>query len=124
MSLGELFSELARETSTLVHDEVQLAKAELTQKVSHIGKNMTGLAIGGALAYAGLLALVAAAIAGITAAGLPVWASALIVGVVLAGIGGVLVMTGLAAMKRVDPVPHQTVQTLKEDGEWAKQQVK
>ncbi len=124
LSLGELFSELTRETSVLFRDEVQLAKAEVTQKVSTISKNAVWLAVGGALAYAGVLALVAAAIAGIVAAGLPVWASALIVGLVLAAIGGGLFMKGFGGVKNANPMPQQTIQTIKEDGEWAKQQIK
>jgi hypothetical protein len=123
-SLSELFGDLTREVGTLVHDEVSLARAELTEKAKRVGKNAGFLAAGGALAYAGLLALVAAAVLGITAAGLPGWASALIVGVVVAGIGGMLVMKGMAGIKEVDPMPRETVRTLKEDEEWAKTQIK
>ena len=52
-SLGELFSELAQETSTLVRQEVQLAKTEMGQKASRVGKDVGFLAAGGAVAYAG-----------------------------------------------------------------------
>ena len=63
--LGELFSELARETSTLVRQEVALAKAEIAQKTSQVGKNIGFLVVGGAVAYAAFLALMAAAIIGL-----------------------------------------------------------
>ena len=61
-SIGELFSELSRETTALLRQEVQLAKAEMTQKASRVGKNVGFLVIGGVVAYTGVLALVAAGI--------------------------------------------------------------
>ncbi len=114
-SLGELFGDLSRETSTLVRQEVTLAKAELTQTATQVGKDVGFLAVGGAIAYAGLLALLAAVILGLVAFGLPAWLSALIVGVVVAGGGYALVRRGLSALKGVDMAPRQTMETLKED---------
>jgi len=114
-SLGELFGDLSRETSTLVRQEVTLAKAELTQTATQVGKDVGFLAVGGAIAYAGLLALVAAVVLGLVALGLPAWLSALIVGVVVAGGGYALVRRGLSALKGVDMAPCQTMETLKED---------
>jgi hypothetical protein len=122
-SLGELFSELARETSELVRQEVTLAKKELSQKVSHIGKDIGFLAAGGAVAYAGLLAIVAAIIALLAESGMSLWASALIVGLVVLAIGGFLVWNGLNALKREELAPRETIQTLQEDKEWAKEQM-
>lgn len=119
-SLGELFGDLSREISTLVRDEVTLAKAEMTQKATKVGKNAGILAAGGALAYAGLLALLAAAILGLMALGLAAWLSALVVGLVAAIVGGVLAMAGLKSIRKVDPMPQETARTLKEDEEWAK----
>jgi len=121
-SLGELFSDLSRETSTLVRQEVELAKTELTQKASEVGKDIGFLAAGGAVAYAGFLAILAAIILGLTALGLPAWLSALLVGVVVAGVGYFLVQRGITALKRTNLAPRQTIETLKEDAEWAKQQ--
>jgi hypothetical protein len=123
-SLGELFAELSRETSTLVRQEVQLAKAEMSQTASQIGKDIGFLAVGGAVAYAGFLALIAALILGLVALGLAGWLSALIVGLVVAGVGYFLVQKGLNELKRVDLKPQQTIETLKEDKEWAKEQTK
>ena len=121
-SLGELFADLARETSTLVRQEVELAKTEMTQKASRAGKDVAMMAAGGAVIYAGFLALLAALIAGIVAAGLAPWLSALIVGVAVVAIGGALVWQGLAALRRVNLAPRQTIETLKEDAAWVKQQ--
>jgi hypothetical protein len=59
-SIGELFSELSQKTTTLVRQEIELAKAEMSQKASRVGKNVGFLVIGGIVAYTGLLAVVAA----------------------------------------------------------------
>ncbi len=122
-SLGELFAELTKETTTLVRQEVQLAKTEMSQKVSEVGKDVGFLAAGGALAYAGLLAIIAGVVLALGEF-IPLWVSALLVGLVVVGIGYYLVQKGLKALKQVSPAPEQTIQTLKEDKEWAKDQTK
>ena len=122
-SLGELFADLSRETTTLVRQEVELAKTEMTQKATRVLRNIGFLAIGGAIAYAGLLALIAAVII-LLAMVIPWWLSALLVGLVIAGIGAFLIWKGLNALKQEDLVPRQTIETLKEDQEWAKEQVR
>jgi hypothetical protein len=122
-SLGELFSELSREVTTLVRQEATLARTEITQRASRVGKDVGMLAAGGAVAYAGLLAILAAVIVLLAQAGLPWWASTLLVGVVVAGVGGFLVQKGIQALKQEDLTPRETVETLKEDAQWAKRQV-
>ncbi len=121
-SLGDLFSELTRETSTLVRKELELAKTEMTDKATKAGKNIGFLAIGGAVAYAGLLALIGGIIV-LLANAISLWVSALVVGLIVAVIGYALVQKGLTALKNLDLVPHQTIETLKEDKEWAKDQI-
>lgn len=121
-SLGELFSELSRQTSTLIRQEVALAKAEMTQKGKEAGKDIGMMAAGGALAYAGLLALIATLII-VLANVMPWWLSALIVGIVVVGIGGLLIQRGMSALKQSGLAPEQTIETLKEDTEWAKRQL-
>jgi len=122
-SLGELFAELARETSSLVRQEVALAKTEVTQKASLVGRDVGRIGVGGAIAYAGLLALIGAVIL-IVGLFIPLWLSALIVGLVVAGIGYALIQQGISALKRAELTPRQTIETLKEDAEWAKEQTK
>jgi len=122
-SLGELFSELARDTSTLVSQEITLAKTEMTQKASRVGKDVGFLAAGGAVAYAGLLAILAGVIV-LLGQVIPMWLSALLVGLVVAGVGYFLVRKGLDALKREDLAPRQTIETLKEDQQWAKDQTR
>ncbi|MBV9471149.1 MAG: phage holin family protein [Abitibacteriaceae bacterium] len=122
-SVGELFADLSREVSNLVRQEVQLAKTELTEKATQTGKNLVSIVIGGVLAFAGLLGLEAAAILGLARV-LPDWGAALLVAVVILIVAMMLVMKGINALKNQDLVPRQTVDTLKEDAQWAKQQVK
>ncbi len=122
-SLGELFSELAQDTSTLVRKEVQLAKTEMSQKASRVGKDVGFLAVGGAVAYAALLAVLAGVIV-LLGQVIPMWLSALLVGLVVAGVGYFLVRRGLDALKREDLAPRQTIETLKEDQQWAKDQMR
>ena len=122
-SLGDLFAELAQETSTLVRQEVELVRTELSEKASTVGRNVASLVVGGAVAYAGLLAIVAAVIIGLGEAGIPWWLSALIVGLVVAGVGYALVARARTALQQVELAPRQTVETLKEDREWAKEQI-
>jgi tetrahydromethanopterin S-methyltransferase subunit G len=123
-SLGELFAELSRETTTLVREEVALAKAEMSQKASQVGRDVGFLVAGGAVVYAGFLALMAALIIGLGQAGLTWWVSALVVGIVVAAVGAFLVFRGIENLRRVDPAPKATLETLKEDGQWAKEQTK
>jgi len=122
-SLGELFADLARETSILVRQEVTLARTEMTQKVTQVGRDGGAVGIGGAIAYAGFLAIVAALILGLGQV-LPLWLSALIVGLVVAGVGYAVLQRGVSALKRANLTPHETIETLKEDAEWAKDQTK
>ncbi len=122
-SLGELFAELAQETTTLVRQEVNLATTELTQKASRAGKHVGVLAAGGAVAYAGLLAILAGVIVLLNNV-MPLWLSALLVGVVVAVVGYLLVRRALDALKREDFTPRETIETLKEDQRWAKDQTR
>lgn len=121
-SLGDLFSELAGETSVLVRQEVALAQVELTQKATSVGKNVGYLVVGGAVGYAALLAVIAAIILALGNF-IPMWLSALIMGIVIAVIAYFLISAALAALKNTDLTPKQTVETIKEDAQWLKNQV-
>jgi hypothetical protein len=121
-SLGDLFAELSRETSTLVRHEVTLAKSELAEKASVAGRNIGFLAAGGAVAYAGFLVLLAAAVIGLDAF-MPAWLAALIVGLVVAAIGYFLVQKGLNTLNNMELAPRETIQSLKEYKEWLQQQI-
>jgi hypothetical protein len=122
-SLGDLFSDLSRETTTLVRQEVQLAKAELTQSATEAARGIGMLVAGGAVAYAGLFFLLLAIVFGLIEAGWDAWLSALIVGLVVVAIGAVLVLRARESLKPANLAPRRTVETLKEDQEWVKEQI-
>jgi len=121
-SIGELFSELATETSTLIRQEISLAQTEMTQKATTAGKNVGYLAAGGAVGYAGLLAIVAGIIIGLSYF-IPAWIAALGVGIVIAIASYVMVSSALSELKKMDVKPTATVETIKEDAQWLKNQV-
>ena len=122
-TLGDLFGKLASDTSNLVRQEVSLAKVELTQSAQQTGRNVANLVIGGAIGYAALLTIIASAIMLLDRV-LPLWSAALLVGLLVAGIAWLLVSKALAALRDTDMTPRNTVETLKEDAAWMKQQIK
>jgi uncharacterized membrane protein YqjE len=123
-SVGELLRELSTETSTLVRQEVQLAKAELTEKAKQAGKG-AGLLGGAAVMGLALLGAFTAFLIAVIALAVPVWLSALIVTVLYGVIAGVLALVGKKALQQAGPAkPEQTIDTLKEDAQWAKTQAK
>jgi|SRR5687768_16993020 len=123
-SLGQMFADLSQEARTLIHQELQLAKTELTEKASTMARGAAFVVGGGLLAYGGLLAIVAAIVLGLIASGLPAWAGALLGGVVVAGTGYVLIRSGLAALRPEQLVPRETIETLKEDAQWLRSQTR
>ncbi len=123
-SVGELLRELSAETSTLVRQEVQLAKVELAEKGKQAGKG-AGLLGGAAVMGLALLGAFTAFLIAVIALAVPVWLSALIVTVLYGVIAGVLALAGKKALQQAGPAkPEQTIDTLKEDAQWAKTQAK
>jgi len=121
-SLGELLSELSRETGQLVRKEVELATTEMSAKAKEAAADAGIVAAGGALTHAGLLVLLAAFVVGLMELGVAAWLSALIVAVVTMAIGYVLANSGLTRMRRISVTPTATVQTLKETASWTTRQ--
>jgi hypothetical protein len=122
-SIGELFGQLSQDMTLLVRQEVQLARTEMSDKLSRFTANLISVAAGGFVAYLGGLALVACVILALRdLANISLAVSALIVGAILAGIGWVMLQRGLKEMKRVDLAPRRTVESLKDDVQWAKEQ--
>ena len=120
-SIGELVKTLADQTSTLVRQEIELAKAEVTQKGKQAGKGaglLIGAAVLGLLAAGTLVAFLVMLLDG----ALPNWLSALIVGLVLAAIAAALAISGRNKVRQATPPAPQTMETLKEDVQWAKTQ--
>jgi drug/metabolite transporter (DMT)-like permease len=96
----------------------------LTAKASQVGRDVGFLAMGGAVAYAGLLAIIAGIIILIGDLINNMWLSALIVGLIIAGIGYYLVQKGLSDLKNANLAPEQTIESVKETKEWVQEQTK
>lgn len=123
--IGSLFSDLARETSALVHTEVQLAKTEIIERASRFAGGLAMLVVGGLLLYAALLILLFAAALGLGHAfgwwaTMP-WLAPLIVGIVVAGVGAVLLLKGKGEARPANLVPRRTLASIKEDASWAQE---
>ncbi len=121
-SLGELFRQLSADTTTLVRNEVALAKTEVREVGSRLASDAGKVGIGASLALVGLFALTAFLILALGALIGIYWLSALIVGALMVGIGGFMAKNAIDDIKRRGIKPQQTVQTLREDAEWAKQE--
>lgn len=121
--VSELFRDLARETGTLVRQEVKLATTEMSDKAAFAGKQAAVMAGGALLGVVALLTLVAALVLGIGAA-IPLWGAALIVGAVLAIIAGALAAVGAVALKHFDFKPRQTAHSIQEMTAWAQAQTR
>jgi hypothetical protein len=112
---GELVQRLSTQLSELVRRELELARAELTAKGKRAGAGAGLAGAGGVVALFGVGALIAAAIAGLATV-VPVWLSALIIGVVLLLVAGVLALAGRSQLKQATPpVPEQAVQGVQDD---------
>jgi hypothetical protein len=121
--MGELFKQLSDDLSTLVRQELQLAQAEITEKGKKAG---VGVGMFGGAGLAALLALGAftACLIAALATGMEVWIAALIVTVLYGATAGVLALNGKSRVSEaMPPVPEQTVETVKEDAQWAKTQL-
>lgn len=121
-STGELIRRLSEETSTLVRQEVELAKAELAEKGRQAGKGAGMFGGAGVLGFLALAALTACFVLAL-AEGMNEWLAALIVAVVYAAVAGALALMGKREVQEAGPVqPEQTIETVKEDVQWAKNQ--
>lgn len=124
-SLGQILRDLREETTQLLRQEVDLAKTEMSEKMSRLGSNMGSVATGGAVLFAGALVLLAALTLGLIALfsqfmdrDVAMWLAPLLVGGILAGIGYGMVKKALQALKQEGIAPKRTTQSLKENKEW------
>jgi uncharacterized membrane protein YqjE len=118
--IGELLRQLSQETTTLVRQELELAKAEMAEKGKRAGVGAGMFGGAGASSLLGLGALTAAAIAALDEA-LPLWLGALILALLWLAIAGALALQGRSKVQAAaPPVPQQTQESMKEDVQWAK----
>jgi hypothetical protein len=120
-SLGELFGDLTSSMSTLIRKEIELARTEMTARATKLSRDAGLIGVGGALLYAAILALLVTAGLVLVEWGVAAWLAALIVTIVVAVVGGLLVATGQANVKKAELAPRRTIETVKDDAEWAKE---
>jgi uncharacterized membrane protein YqjE len=117
--IGELVKELSSQTSTLVRQEIELARAELEQKGRHAGKG-AGMLGGAAIAAVLALGALTAGLVALLDTAMATWVAALIVMAVWAIVALVLAKAGQKSLQQATPPAPQTIETVKEDIQWAK----
>ncbi|GAB6898263.1 phage holin family protein [Kineosporia succinea] len=120
-SAPELVQDITRLVPQLARQEIELAKAELTEKARHAGIGVGAFGAAGLVALFGVGTLVAAAVIGLAEA-VPAWASALIVGAVLLALAGIMALVGKKQVgQATPPVPTEAVESTKHDVEAVKE---
>ena len=126
-TVTQLFSDLWRQTTALLRDEAELAKAEISEKVTQVGSGVTSVAAGGAIAFAGFLLLLFAAsnaLAQVLSPDLAPWLAPLIVGAVVLVVGLIALAKGRKNLKSTNLKPERSVHSLDRDRELAKEHFK
>ena len=122
--IGDLLGDLGRQVSTLVRKEIDLARVEATSSVARLGRGAAMAGVGGAILYAGFLVLLGAIVLGLIEAGVDGWLAALIVGAGVVVIGAVVTSMGVKQVQSTDMAPTQTAETVRENVEFVKEQIK
>jgi putative superfamily III holin-X len=122
-SFGELVGDLSRQLQTLVRQEIDLARAEVTASARAASRDAAMIGVGGALVHAAFLALMVAVGLALVALGLDPWLAAVVVAVLVGGAGAALIARGRSGLASVDFTPRRTIETLKDDAELAKEQI-
>ena len=123
-SLKDLLADLTESITTLFRQEIQLARAETSEKISQVGVAIGAIAGGAILALAALIVLLQALVIGIAEAGVPPGWASLIVGVVVAVIAYVMIHKGTSDLKASNLAPDRTMSSLKRDAQVVKEQVR
>jgi hypothetical protein len=128
-SLGRLIRDLSMDTVTLLRQEIDLAKTEVSETVNRVGAMARSAGIGAGLAFGGGLAILAAVILGgislftkFMSVWVAIWLVPLVVGVVLAGVGYAMIRSALDT-DRESLVPRKTAESLQENKEWLKSKI-
>jgi uncharacterized membrane protein YqjE len=122
-SIASLLQEIVGNIQGIIRSEVRLAKAEVTEDATSMGK-AAGMLVAGAVLGIYALGILFLCIIYALNGPLPDWAAALIVGLVVAAAAGILAKIGLNRIKSVNPAPDKTIDSVKEDIQWVKQQTR
>ena len=119
-SLGELFSDLSQQTADLLRQEMRLAKAELGEKLSDVGRHAAMIGAGAAFGLAAVIAAAAAVALLLIELGVAPWLSAVITAALMALTAYLLAQSGLSALRSKNIAPVETMHSLKETTQWLK----
>ncbi len=126
-SIVSLLRDLRTETSTLIQQQVELAKVELTEKIGELVSNAVQIGIGAFVAFAGAIVLILG-VADLSAmimipsgldADMATWLSRAVIGILVAALGGLLMMKAKKSMASQDIIPEKTIDSLQDSKEWA-----
>jgi uncharacterized membrane protein YqjE len=123
-SIGELISNLSQQTADLVKQEMRLAKAELSDKLSNLARHAMMLAVAVVVGLAAVMAVTAAITLLMIDRGIEPWIAAIITAAVMGIAAVVLAMSGISAMRRQNLAPVETINSLKETTQWIKQETR
>jgi len=121
--IAGLLQDIVGNIQEIIRSEVRLAKAEVREDVSSMGKAAGMLVAGGVLAVYALGILLLCVVYALRGP-LPDWAAALIVGLVVAVAAAVMMIVGLKRIRSVNPMPERTIDSIKEDVQWVRQQTR
>lgn len=122
-TIADLVGQVVADAEALIRGEVALAKAEIRAEIVNAREGLVALAVGGVvLAVGGLMLVIMVAHVLTDLLGVTPWGSYLIVGTVLTASGALLLRQAQQRMTRVDPVPHATIDSVRKDLEWIRQQ--
>lgn len=122
--IGELFRDLSNDATTLVRQEVALAKVELKETARQLGRDAAKMGMAAGFAWFGAMAAVTFLILALGALIESYWLSSLIVAAVFLGTAAVLAKNAKADMKQAELKPRQTIETLRADRDWAKREAR
>lgn len=117
----DILGDLLRDTTNLMHNEVRLIRAEMSQKVAQVETGAGSMAASAALGFAALLLLLEAAVLGLALV-IPIWLSALLIGIAVAIVAGILFAVGRRKLKAQNLKPRESMASLRKDREVVKEQ--
>jgi uncharacterized membrane protein YqjE len=122
-TMSDVLQDIVSNVQEIIRSEFRLAKVELKDKAQRAAKPAAVMGAGAVVAFYGVGFVLLAVVYALSLV-VPIWAAALIVGVVLSIVGAALLFSSRKALKQIDPVPEKTVQTVKENVQWTKNRIK
>lgn len=119
----EVLQDIIGNFEQIIRSEIRLAKTEMREEAAKAAKPGASAGIGLLISFYGAGFLLLAAMFGLATL-MATWLAALLVGAVLAVLGSIVLASGVARLKRLDPTPNKTIRSLEENAQWAKDQTK